>query len=192
MILIMGHKKMTPAKISLIAMDVDGVLTDGGIIIGSNGFEAKMFNARDGLGLSILMNLGYQVAWVTGRRSDIVERRANELHIPHLMQGITNKIQAIEELLAKLNLNWENVMYIGDDLNDLGPLQKAALTCTVNNACPEVKQQADYIAKAVGGAGAVREIIELFLKHERRWPEALELYLKPDHFGRKSSKGEIQ
>lgn len=183
---------MSSDKISLIAIDVDGVLTDGSIIMGSNGFEAKNFNARDGLGLNILVKLGYQVVWVTGRRSDIVEHRAAELHIPHLIQGVTNKVQAIEELLAKLNLGWENVMYIGDDLNDLAPLRKAALACTVNNACSEVKQQADFITKAVGGAGAVREIIELFLKHEKRWQEALALYSNPNYHCQKSSKGEVQ
>jgi 3-deoxy-D-manno-octulosonate 8-phosphate phosphatase (KDO 8-P phosphatase) len=179
---------MVSSKIRLIA--VDGVLTDGSIIIGSNGFEAKSFNARDGLGLNILLKLGYEVLWVTGRSSDIVEHRAGELHIPHLLQGVVDKVQAIEELLVKINLSWENVMYIGDDLNDLGPLRKAALACTVNNACLEVKQYADYIAKVEGGAGAVREIIELFLKHEKRWPEALSLYTNPNR--QTHSKGEVQ
>jgi 3-deoxy-D-manno-octulosonate 8-phosphate phosphatase (KDO 8-P phosphatase) len=183
---------MASNKISLIAMDVDGVLTDGSIIIGSNGFEAKNFNARDGLALNILVKLGYQVAWVTGRCSDIVEHRAGELHIPFLVQGATNKVQAIEELLVKLNLGWMNVMYIGDDLNDIAPLRKAGLACTVNDACSEVKQQADFITKAAGGAGAVREIIELFLKHEKRWQEALALYSNPECSCQKSSEGEIQ
>lgn len=183
---------MPSNKISLIALDVDGVLTDGSIILGSNGFEAKKFNARDGLALNILVKLGYQVAWVTGRHSDIVEHRAAELHIPYLIQGVTNKVQAIEQLLVKLNLGWENVMYIGDDLNDIAPLRKAALACTVNDACSDVKQQADFITKAAGGAGAVREIIELFLKHEKRWQEALALYSNPDYHRQKSTEGEIQ
>lgn len=181
---------MASNQIRLIAMDVDGVLTDGSIVIGTNGFEAKSFNARDGLGLNILIKLGYEVLWITGRSSEIVERRAKELHIPHLLQGVVNKVQAIEELLAQLHLGWENVMYIGDDLNDLGSLQKAALSCTVNNACLEVKQAADYITKTAGGAGAVREIIELFLKHEKRWPEALILYANTNH--QPQSKGEVQ
>ena len=181
---------MASGKIRLIAMDVDGVLTDGSIIFGSNGFEAKNFNARDGLGLNILVKLGYEVAWVTGRNSDIVERRAAELHIPHLLQGVVNKVQAIEGLLQELNLGWDNVLYIGDDLNDLGPLQKAAIGYAVSDACLEVKRHAAFITKAGGGAGAIREIIELFLKHEKRWPEALALY--SDAARRKSSKGEIQ
>ena len=181
---------MASGQIRLIAMDVDGVLTDGSIIIGSNGFEAKSFNARDGLGLNILLKLGYEVLWITGRSSDIVEHRASELHIPYLLQGVVNKVQAIEELLTKLNIGWENVMYIGDDLNDLVSLQKAELSCTVNTACSEVKQQADYIAKAAGGAGAVREIIELFLKQEKRWPEAVALYLNTNR--QTKAKGEVQ
>ncbi|HBF38786.1 MAG TPA: 3-deoxy-D-manno-octulosonate 8-phosphate phosphatase [Firmicutes bacterium] len=185
-------KKLIPGQIRFIAMDVDGVLTDGSIILGTNGFEAKMFNAQDGLGINILVKLGYPVAWVTGRTSDIVERRARELHIPHLMQGITDKFEAIEELLAKLELGWENVMYIGDDLNDWGPFQRAAFTCTVRNGTSEIKQRADYITTAVGGSGAIREIIELFLKHEKRWGEALELYSNHFHSNQTTSKGEIQ
>ncbi|HBE79722.1 MAG TPA: hypothetical protein DDW65_18385 [Firmicutes bacterium] len=181
---------MASGKIRLIAMDVDGVLTDGRIIIGTDGFEAKCFNAQDGLGLSILLKLGYQVVWVTGRSSVIVERRASELHIPYLFQGVVNKAQVIENLLAEFNLGWENVLYIGDDLNDLIPLRKSALSCAVNNACLEVKQHADFVTKAYGGAGAVREIIELFLKREKRWPEALALYLRANPDGQ--SKGEIQ
>ena len=188
----MKFEKMALGQIRLIAMDVDGVLTDGSIIIGTGGFEAKMFSARDGLGLNVLVKLGYQVAWVTGRSSDIVTQRAKELHIPHLMQGITNKVEAIEELLIKLNLNWDNVMYIGDDLNDWGPFQKAAVTFTVSNGCTEIKERADYITNAVGGSGAVREIIELFLKHEQRWTEALDLYSGNGHQRQTSSKGEIQ
>lgn len=171
---------MVPGQIKLIAMDVDGVLTDGGIIIGTGGFEAKRFDARDGLGLNILITLGYKVLWVTGRRSDIVAKRAAELNITYLRQGVVNKVQAIGELLAESGLGWGNVLYIGDDLNDLLPLKKAALACTVANAPPEVKQAAGYVAKTTGGAGAVREIIESFLKQEKRWPEALALYLDPD------------
>jgi 3-deoxy-D-manno-octulosonate 8-phosphate phosphatase (KDO 8-P phosphatase) len=183
---------MAADKICLIAMDVDGVLTDGGIIIGTDGFEGKRFNARDGLGINILIKLGYQVVWVTGRRSDIIERRAAELNISHVIQGVTNKVQAVEELLVKLDLSWENVMYIGDDLNDLALLRKVALACAVHDACREVKLQADYIAKAAGGAGAVREIIEMFLKHAKRWPEALALYSNPDCDCQMSSKGDVQ
>jgi 3-deoxy-D-manno-octulosonate 8-phosphate phosphatase (KDO 8-P phosphatase) len=188
----MKFENTAVGQIRLIAMDVDGVLTDGSIIIGSDGFEAKMFSARDGLGLNVLLKLGYQVAWVTGRSSDIVAQRAKELHIPHLMQGITDKVEAIEELLVKLNLSWENVMYIGDDLNDWGPFQKAAVTCTVKNGCTDIKERADYITEAVGGSGAVREIIERFLKYEQRWTEALNLYSGSGHRSQTSSKGEIQ
>lgn len=185
-------KKLTPGQIRLIAMDVDGVLTDGAIILGSNGFEAKRFNSQDGLGINVLVKLGYPVAWVTGRTSDIVEQRARELHITHLKQGMVDKVGAIEELLAGLKLKWENVLYIGDDLNDWGPFQKAAFTCTVHNGTSEIKRKADYITKACGGSGAIREIIELFLKHEGRWEEALALY--SDHLYRYQtlSKGEIQ
>ncbi len=188
----MKFEKIAPGQIRLIAMDVDGVLTDGSIIIGTGGFEAKMFSARDGLGLNVLVKLGYEVAWVTGRSSDIVAQRAKELHIPHLMQGITYKVEAIEELLTKLNLGWNHVMYIGDDLNDWGPFQKAAVTFTVSNGCTEIKECADYITEAIGGSGAVREIVELFLKHEQRWTEALDLYSSFSHHRRTSSKGEIQ
>lgn len=188
----MKFEKIAPGQIRLIAMDVDGVLTDGSIIIGTGGFEAKMFSARDGLGLNVLVKLGYEVAWVTGRSSDIVAQRAKEVHIPHLMQGITHKVEAIEELLTKLNLGWNNVMYIGDDLNDWGPFQKAAVTFTVSNGCADIKERADYVTKAVGGAGAVREIIELFLKYEHRWTEAMDLYSCSGHQRQTSSKGEIQ
>ncbi len=181
---------MNVGQIKLVAMDIDGVLTDGSIIIGSNGFEAKSFNARDGLGLNILLKLGYEVLWITGRNSDIVVQRAKEIKIKHLRQGVVNKVQAIEELLTELNMNWENVLYIGDDLNDLLPLKKAAFACTVSNAGPEVKQVSDYITKAPGGAGAVREIIELFLKNEKRWPDALKLYLNPAREA--NSKGDVQ
>ena len=187
----MKFEQLALGQIRLIAMDVDGVLTDGSIIIGSNGFESKMFSARDGLGLNVLLKLGYEVAWVTGRSSDVVAQRAKELHIPHVMQGIVDKVEAIEALLAKVNLTWDNVLYIGDDLNDWGPFQKAVFTCTVSNGSTDMRERADYITEAVGGAGAVREIIELFLKHEQRWTEVIDLYSSLSH-QRQLSKGEIQ
>jgi 3-deoxy-D-manno-octulosonate 8-phosphate phosphatase (KDO 8-P phosphatase) len=169
---------MSQARIKLIAMDVDGVLTDGGISLGSGGFEAKTFNVRDGLGLHLLIKLGYELAWITGRSSEVVERRACELKVQHVRQGVTDKAEALEQLLSRLGMGWENVLYIGDDLNDLVPLQKAAIACTVKNAGLEVKRVADYTAELNGGAGAVREIVEWFLKKELRWSEAVNLYLK--------------
>jgi 3-deoxy-D-manno-octulosonate 8-phosphate phosphatase (KDO 8-P phosphatase) len=180
---------MGQARIKLIAMDVDGVLTDGGIILGPGGFEAKTFNVRDGLGLHLLIKLGYELAWITGRSSEVVGRRAGELKVQHVKQGVTDKSEAVEELLSRLGLGWENVLYIGDDLNDLLPLQKAAIACTVKNAGLEVKSVADYTAELEGGSGAVREIVEWFLKKEQRWPEAVNLYLKNN--SEATSEGEV-
>ncbi|HEX2954933.1 MAG TPA: HAD-IIIA family hydrolase [Bacillota bacterium] len=164
----------TAKRIQLLAMDVDGVLTDGGIMLGSNGEELKVFNVRDGMGLSLIRQAGIRTAILTGRSSEPVRRRAEELHITYCMQGLSDKKSALISLMEKESLDPEEVAYIGDDLNDLGPMTAVGLSIAVGDAAPEVGAAAAYRCRAAGGKGAVREAVELILKAQERWDDLVD------------------
>jgi len=149
--------------IRLIALDVDGIMSDGRLYFSASGDELKAFNILDGLGLKQLMSSGITVAVITGRQSPLTEKRMTDLGIPHLMQGREDKKVALEELVSTMNIKPEQVAYMGDDLPDLPALLYAGLGISVPNGYWLVRQQADYCTHAAGGQGAVREACDLIL-----------------------------
>jgi 3-deoxy-D-manno-octulosonate 8-phosphate phosphatase (KDO 8-P phosphatase) len=148
------------ARIKLLAMDVDGVLTDGRVTISSDGTEAKQFSIVDGLGLVRLMRLGVPVAWISGRASGSTSARANELKIPHLVQGRIDKITALQELAAQLGVSREECAYIGDDVIDVAAIAWAGVGVAVPDGMPSAIKAASYVTHRTGGFGAVREVCE--------------------------------
>ena len=169
-------KKLSPAltarlaRVKLFLCDVDGVLTDGSIFIGGK-HEIKRFNIRDGLGIVLWRRAGWKIGWVSARPSDATKIRARELKIDFLVQqgDQTGKAAAIEELLAEQKLNWQDVCFVGDDIIDLGPLQRAGLAVSVADGVEEARAMAHYVTRQPGGHGAIREIIELILKTQGKW-----------------------
>ncbi len=159
------------ATIRLLALDVDGVLTDGRIYYGNDGEELKAFNIKDGLGIKLLQRSGVQVAIITGRQSHIVTRRAGELGIEDVVQGRDDKHQALLELGRQHGIGIEECAYMGDDLPDLGAVSAAGLGMTVADACQAVREAADWVSKAAGGDGAVREACEFILSARGEWTE---------------------
>lgn len=153
-------------NIRLIILDVDGTLTDGGIQIDNNGIESKTFNVKDGFGIVSASKLGINFAIITGRTSLVVEKRAKELGIKDLYQGIHNKIEKIDELLTKYKLDYSQCAYMGDDINDISAMEKVALVGVPADAVSVVKEYAHFISKANGGKGAVREFIDYILKNQ--------------------------
>jgi len=153
-------------SIELIVLDVDGTMTDSRITYSENGDEIKSFNVKDGLAIASWRKLGKQVAIITGRSSDIVARRAKELHIEHFYQGIHNKKEVLEDLLDKLDLSMDNVAAIGDDLNDLQMLKAAKISFVPRDASAYVDKIATVILTKKGGDGAVREMIEYLINDE--------------------------
>lgn len=151
-------------RIKLIVMDVDGVLTDGKIILTEDGREIKNFYAQDGLGIEMALKNGLIIAWITGRKSKIVEKRAKELNVKELYQNVEDKLNHLHHLIKKYNLKFSEVAYIGDDVNDLQAMNICGFSFAVYNAQKVVKDKADYICKNSGGNGAVREAINLILK----------------------------
>jgi 3-deoxy-D-manno-octulosonate 8-phosphate phosphatase (KDO 8-P phosphatase) len=151
------------AAIRLFAMDVDGILTDGTVEIHSDGTESKRFSILDGMGLVTLRKHGIATAWISGRASGATTRRAEELKIPHLVQGRTDKITALQELAATLNLTAEQIVYMGDDHIDTAAIAWAGIGVSVPDAMPTTAQAADYITRRPAGLGAVREVCEHIL-----------------------------
>ena len=158
------------ATIRLLATDVDGVLTDGGLLLGGND-EIKRFDSRDGAGMKLLMHAGIEVAIITGRKSDSVTRRAAELGIEHVYQGSIEKLPLLEELVAKLGVGMEQVAYVGDDLPDLRPMKAAGIGIAVADAAEDVINNADYVTSKPGGRAAVREVAEMILKAQGKWQD---------------------
>lgn len=154
-------------KIKLLILDVDGVLTDNGVYIGSDGNEYKKFNIQDGFGIYLVQKAGVRVALLSGRYSKSTEYRAQELKILHVYNGYTDKLKAYEELKEKLLFKDEEIAFVGDDLPDIPVLKNVGVPVTVANAQPEVKKIAEYVTKTPGGHGAVREIINLILKAKK-------------------------
>lgn len=158
------------AKVKLFLCDVDGILTDSSIFIGL-GEEFKRFHIRDGLGLVLLREQGIKVGWVSKRPSEATTRRARELKIDFLEQSKGDKVAIVEKLLARNGFKWEEVCYMGDDIVDLGVLKRAGVAATVSDAVDEARAAAHYVTQAAGGRGGVREVVELVLKAQNRWPK---------------------
>ena len=156
-------------KIKLVCLDVDGVLTDGSIIISGQGELFKQFYVRDGLGIKFLQDCGIQVAICTGRQSDIVIERAKELGITLLMQGQKDKREGLAEICRQAGVSPEETAYMGDDIPDYEVMQIAGLPACPADAAPEIKQIARYISPFSGGQGCGRDIIEQILRAQGKW-----------------------
>ncbi len=156
-------------KIKLLLLDVDGVMTDGRIIYSNDGQETKAFDVKDGHGLKLIQRAGIQVGIITGRESQVVIKRAEELGIEFLYQGCRDKLAPYVEILEKTGLSDEQVAYVGDDVVDLPVLARVGFSATVADAVEDIKPYVDYIAERPGGRGAVREICDLVLKQSGRW-----------------------
>jgi 3-deoxy-D-manno-octulosonate 8-phosphate phosphatase (KDO 8-P phosphatase) len=150
-------------RIRLAVFDVDGVMTDGRLYLSDDGIETKAFHTRDGLGLKALMRHGVEVAVITARQSKLVARRMSELGISRLMQGREDKQAAIEALISETALSYDQLAYTGDDLVDWPAMSRCGLKCAPADACPWIRDQADFVTRLSGGQGAVREVCELIL-----------------------------
>ena len=157
--------------IKVLVMDVDGILTDGRIIVDSHGKEIKNFDVQDGFGIVYFRKAGYKTALISARSAEAVSARAKDLGIDKVYQDASPKLNAYLKLLTDFNVTEEEICYIGDDLPDLAVLKRAGLAVTVPNAVEEIKKVADYITKKNGGAGAVRETIEVILKTQNKWDD---------------------
>lgn len=164
-------------EIQLLALDVDGVLTDGTLIMNSDGGESKFFNSLDGHGIRMWQRAGLKVALISGRESEPTQRRAAQLEIEHVFQDCHFKLPVVEKLLDQLGLPPEKVAYMGDDLPDVPVIRYVGFGVAVANAVDEVKRHADYVTTRPGGGGAVREVIEHLLKGTDKWRELMERYL---------------
>lgn len=154
------------ADIRLLVMDVDGVMTDGKITYTSDGQELKSFNIKDGVGIKRAQASGIETAIITGRTSPMVERRALELGIAHLVQGREDKLAALSDLLDQINLSLDQVAYIGDDLPDLTAIESVKLGACPADAATEVKSKAKWVSTRSGGDGCVRELCDLLVSHK--------------------------
>ena len=165
------------SDIRLIVSDVDGVWTDGRIIYTGDQRETKEFNVRDGLAAKLAQKAGITVALVTSRQSGALERRARELGITELRQGGSNKLEETERLARKLGLSFDQILYIGDDLPDLGPMSHAAISAAPSDAAPEVLAVAAWKLEAQGGRGAFRELVERLLRERGEWAELVKEFI---------------
>lgn len=152
------------ARIKMLLTDCDGVLTDGGMYYSGNGDELKKFNTKDGMGVQLLREQGIRFGIITGENIDLVRRRAQKLKADECHIGVSDKAVVLDEICTKYALSYEEIAYIGDDVNDLPMLRKVGLPCSVPNACDAAKQAAVYITRVKGGEGAIREIAELILQ----------------------------
>lgn len=164
------------ARIRLVVLDVDGVLTDGSIWTGPDGEAVKRFYTRDGLGIKLLQSAGIPVAILTGRLSKQTASRAADLGIKAVMQGKTFKGDAFKELTQSFGLGDEEVAYMGDDIPDIPPLKAAGLAACPADAASEVLPLADFVSSAPGGNGAVRSLAELILRAQNRWDDLVNRY----------------
>jgi len=161
--------------VTLLVLDVDGVLTDGGLYYGAQGEALKRFAVKDGHGLVLAHLVGLRAAILTARRSEIVERRAAELWLSPVSQGNKDKRAGLLALLDEASVPASRAGYVGDDVNDLPAMAEVGFRACPCDAAPEVRKAADYVARAQGGRGAVRETVELILKAQGRWQQALSL-----------------
>jgi 3-deoxy-D-manno-octulosonate 8-phosphate phosphatase (KDO 8-P phosphatase) len=163
------------AAIRLFLCDVDGVLTDGTVLMGG-GVESKRFSIVDGLGLRLLQRCGIQVGWVSRRPSGATTQRAQDLRIDFLVQMDGDKVAAVEALLRRQGFAWGETCFVGDDIVDLGLLKRVGLAVVVRNGVSEARRLADHVTRARGGEGAVREVVELILKAQNKWKAVLDDY----------------
>lgn len=167
-------------RISVLIMDVDGVLTDGTVLYAGSDVEGVFFNVHDGTGIKYLHRSGIRTAIISGRDVEAVSVRARSLGIEHVVLGAKVKLEAYEGLLPRLGVQDADVAYIGDDLPDIPVMRRVGLAVTVPNAVPEVLDQAHLVTRTPGGSGAVRELAEFLLKAQGKWDAILSRYLPQD------------
>jgi len=163
-------------KVKMLVMDVDGVLTDGRIVLGCHGEELKFFHVQDGVGINLAHRAGLKTAIISARKSKVTERRAKELKVDDVYQVEDGKEGAYKKILQDYGLKDEEVAYIGDDFHDLPLLSRVGLAVSVPNGRDEVKEIVHYTTKAAGGQGAVREVVEVILKSQGKWEEVTARY----------------
>jgi 3-deoxy-D-manno-octulosonate 8-phosphate phosphatase (KDO 8-P phosphatase) len=167
------------ARIKLLLMDCDGVLTDGRVWLFENGEEQKGFHTRDGLGIDLFHRAGLRSGIISGRTSAAVQKRAEGLGMSFVIQGCEEKRKAFAETLEQAGVENVEVAFIGDDLNDIPLMLQSGLGVAVADAALETREHAHYVTKALGGSGAVREVIELILKSQGRWDALIAKYIQP-------------
>lgn len=170
-------KKVNLADIELLVIDVDGVLTDGTLIINSDGSESKAFSVLDGHGIKLWKRAGLKIAFLSGRESGPTKVRAEQLDADFCLEDCHDKLPALEKLLEEIGLSLEKAAYVGDDVTDLPVIRAAGFGAAVANAVDEVKDEANFVTERCGGEGAVREIIEYILKNNGKWQQLMERYL---------------
>ncbi|QEM68123.1 HAD-IIIA family hydrolase [Geobacter sp. FeAm09] len=167
-------KRLAPIK--LLLLDVDGVMTDGGIIYDGNGLETKVFNVKDGHGIKMLQRAGIQVGIITGRSSAVVNVRAQELGIELVYQGALRKLESYEDVKRKTGLGDSQIAYVGDDVIDVPVMRRVGFAAAPRDALAEARNAAHYITERDGGRGAVREVCDLILKGCGKWDEVVARY----------------
>jgi len=178
MIAISEQTRERVKQIKMIVFDVDGVLTDGGLILGDDGLEYKAFNTHDGLGMKMLKASGVEMAIITGRTSNVVAKRAEITGIRHFYQGVEDKLEAFQCLLQATGLEASQCAFMGDDVVDLPPMRRCGFAVTVPDAPQLVKEHAHYVSQKGGGRGAVREVAEFIMQTQGTLEAQMAPYLK--------------
>ena len=169
-------------RIGALVLDVDGVLTDGRMVLAERGDELKGFHTHDGLAINFARRAGLRVAFVTGEKATIAQHRGSKLGVDEVLLGVRRKGEAVEALGARWELSLDRIAYMGDDLIDIPALERVGLAMTVADAVPEVRAIAHVVMRARGGHGAVREAVELILRAQRRWRALVEEFVR-EHGG---------
>jgi len=177
MTILTGKLEQKLKRIRLLLLDVDGVLTDGTIIYDDDGREIKIFNVKDGMGIRMLGLVGIDVGIITGRRSNALIHRCNNLGIDLVYDGVRDKAEVLKQLAQEQKLQLNKIAYVGDDLPDLSIMAEVGLSVAVANAHPLVRERSDFMTTANGGDGAVRELCEAIIHAQGRWDEILEHFL---------------
>ncbi len=163
--------------LNMLLLDVDGVLTSGDIIYSDDGSETKVFNVKDGLGIRLLMDAGIKVGIITGRRSGALTARCENLGIDLVYDGIKDKVAVLADIVKENGMAYNEIGFVGDDLPDIGIMNRVGCSFSVNNACAETRDAAAYVADLDGGKGAVREISEFILKTKGLWDQVTRKFL---------------
>ena len=165
------------AQIKLVVFDVDGVLTDGSLFIGDDGEEYKAFHSKDGFGMKLLQNSGVEIGIITARTSNVVRHRMESLNIQHIYQGQLEKLPALEKMVKRVGVKFEETAYVGDDVIDLPAMRKVGLAISVQDAHPLAKQHSHWQTPRVGGRGAARDVCELIMEAQNTLQTQFDKYL---------------
>ncbi len=165
-------------KIKLLILDVDGVMTNNMLIYSDDGIESKAFNTRDGHGMVLLQKSGIEIGIITGRKSQLVRNRMKDLKVKHVYQGVPDKLPTFLQLVDNLELSFDEIAYIGDDILDLPILMRIGLAVTPANGDDEVKSRVDYTSPYKGGEGCVREVCEIIMRSQDRWQQHMDFFLR--------------